>query len=68
MFTPKYLENDSWPIAQDSQGTQRMCADNYGDVECPFCDVVICREGDVMDIGTKCWRCSAIVINFEKLR
>ena len=64
---PKYLQNEAWPICQDSYGHQRKATDNWGDIECPFCDHVICAEGSELKINDKCSRCNAKIIEFKPL-
>ena len=63
---PKYLENDIWPIIADITGLERSASDHYGDIECPFCDRVICPEGKVLEVGDVC-HCKAKVIRFKRL-
>jgi hypothetical protein len=62
---PKYLQNEAWPICQDSYGRKRKATDNWGDIECPFCDHVICAEGCELKINDKCSRCNAKIIEFK---
>lgn len=64
----RYLEIWDWPMLQDSQGTVKSAGDNYGDIECPFCDYVICTEGNVLSIGDRCRKCSGTVVSFRNLR
>lgn len=62
---PKYLESPARPFAKDGQGAVRECADNYGDVECPFCDHVICPEGKLLKVGDKCPNCPAVIVELR---
>jgi hypothetical protein len=65
-ITPVYLENKHWPVAKNSEEEER-CGENYGDVECPFCDSVICPERKLLRLGDKCWSCHAEIVRFEEL-
>lgn len=60
-LTPVYLENTHWPVMRSGDRVRRA-ADNYGDVECPFCDVVVTPERNLVTVGDKCWRCGAAVV------
>lgn len=62
----RYLENRLWPICQDSDGRKRSAGDNYGDIECPFCDHVLCVEGNELRLNDKCLRCKAEVVEFDE--
>ena len=55
------MENGDWPLMSCETRKDKECGDNYGDAECPFCDSVFCREGEVFEIGDKCQQCNAIV-------
>lgn len=55
---------DVWPQMTDSIGRIKSCGDNYGDLECAFCDAVIAPEGTEIRKGHTCWRCSASVLVF----
>lgn len=63
----KYLENRFWPICKDRDGRKRVAGDNWGDIECPFCDHVLCAEGHKLKINDKCKICKATVIEFKVL-
>jgi len=39
----------------------RECGDNYGDIECPFCDKVFRHEGETFKLGDRCKFCNAEV-------
>lgn len=66
-MTPVYMENRYAPVAKNSE-RERRCTDDYGDVGCPFCDMVISPERKVLKLGDKCWKCKAEIVRFEDLR
>jgi hypothetical protein len=64
---PVYLESMHWPVMKSASGQVRRAADNYGDVECPFCDVVFAPERTQVSVGDKCKCCGAEVIEIQAL-
>ncbi len=54
------------PVLRGSAGTEDDGTDDWGDIACPFCDKIICNEGQVLRIGDKCWNCHAEVVRFKK--
>lgn len=50
------------PVLQDSDGRERRAVDNYGDIECPFCDVVISSE-HMQGPLKACWRCESKILS-----
>lgn len=62
----EYLKNPHWPICKN-HGIERTCGDNYGDIECPFCDKVLCVEGHELKLGDQCKFCNAKVVLFRSL-
>lgn len=67
-ITARYEENYDWPILRTESGREKGAGDNFGDIECPFCDKVLCNEGSVLKIGDKCRSCGAEVIKFKDNR
>jgi hypothetical protein len=67
---PCYEKNDFWPILQAKAVPGRMhaAAENYGDIECPFCDHVITPEGSIIRVGQECLACHAKVVFIVPIR
>lgn len=64
----RYLECSHWPVLRDSEGRERSAGDNYGDIECPFCDFVVCNDGATLTVGDQCKRCKATVAYLKPTR
>lgn len=54
-------EPGPWPLMSAGERVDRVCGDNFGDAECPFCDFVVLKEGDKFRIGDRCQRCGAVI-------
>jgi hypothetical protein len=61
----RYLNTWRWPICKSGE-RERKCGDNFGDIECPFCDKVLCAEYSVLRIGDNC-SCGAEVVRFNTI-
>jgi hypothetical protein len=56
----------STPITVDvANELHREASVEHGEALCDSCDAVIAREGETVNIGHRCWRCSTEVIGFE---
>lgn len=61
-----------WPFCApadlaDRKGVRgKCCGENYGDIECPFCDSVLCNDGHALKLGDQCKKCHAKVVRFEE--
>lgn len=63
---PEYLNMSHNVIMKNSGGDiTRKAADNFGDIECPFCDFVLAPEKTILKTGQRCKRCNAFVDDLE---
>ena len=60
--TPKFNKKGDIPIFE-MMGKTRVAGDNYGDIECPFCDRVVLHEQQEFKIGQHCGNCGAKISN-----
>lgn len=67
LWASNYDKNEHWPY-MEREGRRYSCGDNYGDVECAFCDKMIAREGEEIAVGHACWNCGAAIAGFRHLR
>ena len=67
-ITPIYLETHAIPIFRSPQNHIKWAGDNYGDIECPFCDNVVCNEKETIRLGDKCKCCNAELVAIRILK
>lgn len=68
-----YTTTEKWPVFKLTwieENVQITKISGGGDgpldeVYCPFCDVLVYSDSDLMRIGDNCRRCRAVVIEFK---